>query len=79
MPDDPKPTDVQEIVNHIENDVVYPASGREIAEACNGMSDVPSEQKEWVKQKKIDDVMFENAGEVEQVLWPNESQVHTMI
>jgi hypothetical protein len=36
-----------EELGHIKNHVTYPASRQEVVDACNGMADVPTEDKNW--------------------------------
>ncbi len=43
-----KPANTQEAIDHLGH-VDYPVTGRELLNACNGMSDVPTDQKNWVK------------------------------
>ncbi len=53
----------KENLEHLRNDVVYPATKKEIMEACNMMSDVPKEDVEWF-QKNVPEYTFENSDEV---------------
>jgi hypothetical protein len=39
---------LQEELGHIKNHITYPASTQQVIDACNNMSDVPDEDKEWV-------------------------------
>jgi len=39
-----------EIVEHLRKHIVYPASKKEIIEACNMMADVSPEDKEWFEK-----------------------------
>jgi hypothetical protein len=43
-----------EVLGHIKNHVKYPASRQQVVEACNNMSDIPSEDKEWVSKSLPD-------------------------
>jgi predicted TIM-barrel fold metal-dependent hydrolase len=43
-----KPANVKNIIDHL-GDVEYPVTGKAFMEACNNMSDVSKEQREWVK------------------------------
>ncbi len=60
-------SDVKEVVNHIENDVVYPASKDELVSACDEMSDVPPAEKQWFLNS-LPSGIYENAGEVKMML-----------
>jgi hypothetical protein len=44
-----KPENVQDIISHLE-DVDYPVTGKKFTEACNNMSDVSEEHRQWVRQ-----------------------------
>jgi hypothetical protein len=57
-------SNLSEELGHLKNHVQYPASRNEVVAACNNMSDVPSEDKEWFSKTlpegrytKADDVM----------------------
>ncbi len=52
-----------EVKDHLRKDVVYPATKKEIVEACNMMSDVPKEDKEWF-EKNLPEWSFKNAEDV---------------
>jgi hypothetical protein len=39
---------------HIKNHIKYPASRKQVVEACNNMSDVPSDDKEWFSKALLD-------------------------
>jgi len=43
-------SNLQEELGHIKNHVKYPASRQQVVEACNNMSDVPSQDKDWVSK-----------------------------
>ncbi len=43
-----KPSKISEIMDHLGH-VDYPVTGKEFMAACNNMSDVTKEQREWVK------------------------------
>jgi hypothetical protein len=52
-----------EISTHLQKHIVYPASKREIVEACNNMTDVPQEDKTYF-ENYLPDWNYRNAGEV---------------
>ena len=52
-----------EILTHLQRHVVYPASRKEIIEACNMMTDIPQNDKEWF-EKNLPDWNYRNADEV---------------
>ncbi len=45
-----KPSSTLEIQEHLGH-VTYPVTGSQLMTACNNMSDVPTKEREWVKQK----------------------------
>jgi len=52
-----------EALEHLRKHIVYPASRKEIIEACNMMMDISKEEKEWF-EKNLPDWSFRNADEV---------------
>ncbi len=44
-------TEMKELMNHLQNHVMYPASKRTIVESCNKMEHVPVETRKWAEQK----------------------------
>jgi hypothetical protein len=44
-------TEMKELMNHLQNHVMYPASKRTIVESCNKMEHVPASTREWAEQK----------------------------
>ncbi len=56
-----------EELDHFRKDIVYPASKKEIVEACNQMSDVSAEDKEWF-EKNMPEWSFRNADLVIQTI-----------
>lgn len=48
---------------HIREHMEYPATKKQIIEACNRMSDVPAADRDWV-EKKLPEKKFKNADEV---------------
>ena len=53
----------KEISDHLRRHIVYPATKKEIIEACNMMSDISKEDKELF-EKNLPDWSFRNPGEV---------------
>ena len=47
-PEISKPENVNDIISHLK-DVDYPVTGKKFMEACDNMSDVPNEQRVWVR------------------------------
>jgi len=62
-----KPSNVQEIINHLD-DVEYPVTGREFMEACNNMSDVTKEQKDWTQRNINMDKKYNSPEEIKRDL-----------
>jgi len=50
-------------LEHLQKHIVYPATKKEIIEACNTMMDVPKKEKEWF-EKNLPDWTYRNADEV---------------
>ncbi len=44
-------TEMKELMNHLQNHVMYPASKRTIVESCNKMEHVPASTRHWAEQK----------------------------
>ncbi len=44
-------TEMKELMNHLQNHVMYPASKRTIVESCNRMEHVPASTRKWAEQK----------------------------
>ena len=62
-----KPSNLQGIVDHLDH-VKYPVTGGKFIEACNNMSDVTKEQKDWV-MKNIDvNKTYNSADDIKRVL-----------
>ncbi len=47
-------SNLQEELGHIKNHIDYPATKQQVVEACNNMSDMPSDDKEWVSKSLPD-------------------------
>ncbi len=54
---------LSEELDHIKNHVDYPASRTEVVEACNNMSDVPSDDRDWFS-KTLPEGTYKTADEV---------------
>ncbi len=52
-----------EILNHLQKDIVYPTTKKEIIEACNNMSDISQADKTYF-EIYLPDWSYRNAGEV---------------
>ncbi|MCL5093752.1 MAG: hypothetical protein M1355_01325 [Patescibacteria group bacterium] len=59
--------DREKVKEHIENHVEYPATAADIKQACNGMSDVPDEDKNWV-MNNLPEGTYNSADEVKKAL-----------
>lgn len=44
-------SEMKELMSHLQNHVMYPASKRTIIETCNKMEHVPVSTRVWVEQK----------------------------
>ena len=44
-------SEMQELMNHLQNHIMYPASKRTIVESCNKMEHVPQSVRDWTEQK----------------------------
>lgn len=53
----------KEMMEHIKNDVDYPASKQDLVSACDGMSDVPEGDKKFFSEK-LPDRTFSTPEEV---------------
>jgi hypothetical protein len=62
-----KPAKTQEVIDHLGH-VDYPVTGRQFIAACNSMSDVPKEQKEWVKQNISEAKSYSSSEELKKDL-----------
>jgi|WetSurMetagenome_2_1015567.scaffolds.fasta_scaffold92034_2 hypothetical protein len=55
--------EMQELMSHLQNHIMYPASKRTIVESCNKMEHVPESVREWTEQK-LPDGTYMSADEV---------------
>ncbi len=62
-----KPTNMQEIVDHLGH-VDYPITGKEFMAACNNMSDVTKEQKDWIKKNISENKTYRSSDELKRDL-----------
>jgi hypothetical protein len=44
-------TEMKELMSHLQNHIMYPASKRTIVESCNKMEHVPASTRTWAEQK----------------------------
>lgn len=54
---------LESFLKHTKNDVSYPATKKQLVEACNNMSDVPAVDREYF-QKKLPDGKYNKPEEV---------------
>ena len=50
-------------LEHAKSHVEYPATKKQLVEACNNMSDMPKAEREWFA-KNLPDKTYKNANEV---------------
>ena len=50
-------------LEHAKNHVEYPATKKQLVEACNNMSDMPKAEREWFA-KNLPDKTYKNGKEV---------------
>jgi hypothetical protein len=43
-------SEMKELMSHLQNHIMYPASKRTIVESCNKMEHVPSSTRMWVEE-----------------------------
>lgn len=53
----------KEVREHIKSHLKYPATKKQLVEACNKMSDVPKADREWF-QKNLPEGTYKSADEV---------------
>ncbi len=53
----------KEAIEHIKEHIKYPATKKQMIEACNMMYDVPKADKEWF-EKNLPEGTYKNADEV---------------
>jgi len=53
----------KEVIEHIKSHTKYPATKKQLVEACNRMSDVPKADREWF-QKNLPEGTYKTADEV---------------
>jgi hypothetical protein len=56
-------SNLQEELEHIKNHIDYPATKQQVVAACGNMSDVPSDDKEFVS-KSLPDQTFRGPEDV---------------
>jgi len=54
---------VKSVLEHAKKHVDYPATKKQLMEACNNFSDVPAAEKNWFA-KTLPDRTYKNANEV---------------
>jgi hypothetical protein len=55
--------DMKELMLHLQNHIMYPASKRTIVESCNQMAHVPASTRTWAEQN-LPDGTYMSADEV---------------
>ncbi len=50
-------------LEHLKNHIEYPASREQVVAACNNMSDVPADDRDWFSDN-LPAGTYSNAGEV---------------
>ena len=58
---------LQAVLKHAKKHVKYPATKKDLVEACNNFSDVPSAEKEWVVNN-LPAKTYKSASEVMEAL-----------
>ena len=58
---------MNEVMEHLNGHVDYPATKQEIMKACEDMSDVPLKDKDWV-MKNLPEKTYMNAGDVKNAM-----------
>lgn len=56
-----------QVMTHLEEHVNYPATKDQIIKACNDMSDVPLDAKDWIL-RNLTDRRYQNSEEVKKIL-----------
>ncbi len=59
---------VSAALNHIKNDINYPASKQDIMQACSGFSEVSQAERNWF-DNTLPDRTYNNANEVVQAIF----------
>ncbi|MBI3954757.1 hypothetical protein HY333_01800 [Candidatus Collierbacteria bacterium] len=56
-------TNKQQALDHLRNDITYPATGKEIVAECDNMKEeVTEEERKWLEQK-LGDRTYQSADE----------------
>jgi hypothetical protein len=55
--------DTKELMSHLQNHIMYPATKRTIVEMCNNMAHVPASTRMWVEQR-LPEGTYKSADEV---------------
>ena len=56
-------TEMKELMSHLHNHIMYPASKRTIIESCNKMEHVPASTRTWA-EKNLPEGTYMSADEV---------------
>jgi hypothetical protein len=62
-----KPSSTMEIEEHLGH-VTYPVTGKQLMTACNNMSDVPSGERNWVKENLSENKTYASPAEIKKDL-----------
>jgi|GEM_PF-1312649 len=59
--------EMNEVMEHLDGHITYPATKQEIIKACENMSDVPADDKNWV-MKNLPDKTYMNTDDVKNAM-----------
>jgi hypothetical protein len=62
-----KPSETSEMINHLDH-VDYPVTGKEFMAACNNMSHVTQQEKDWVRQNLSENKTYNSEEDIKRAL-----------